>query len=280
MKRLSEGGAMPGVGAIHIDEIEPTLKLLQSKLGIDLENNVLGSVGKRQFSGDIDVALNMPADDIPAFVEKLKAMPEVLDLAKSSVIMTKIKIEDFDKSKSDGRPRTGYVQVDFMPGDPGWLKTYYHSPSETESKYKGVYRNIMIASIAAVYQRKDSDEKIDDGRSVTSERWMWSPTDGLIRIRRTPVPKKSGDGYTKKNSNEKIIDPIKDPKGIAKALGLDGPKDLNSFETLWNAVKKNYPADVVEKIRKGFEENGVIKDAGIPPELNEEFNRTLELAGV
>ena len=280
MKRLSEGGAMPGVGAIHIDEIEPTLKLLQSKLGIDLENNVLGSVGKRQFSGDIDVALNIPADDIPAFVEKLKAMPEVLDLAKSSVIMTKIKIEDFDKSKSDGRPRTGYVQVDFMPGDPGWLKTYYHSPSETESKYKGVYRNIMIASIAAVYQRNDSDEKIDDGRSVTSERWMWSPTDGLIRIRRTPVPKKSGDGYTKKNSNEKIIDPIKDPKGIAKALGLDGPKDLNSFETLWNAVKKNYPADVVEKIRKGFEENGVIKDAGIPPELNEEFNRTLELAGV
>lgn len=280
MKRLSEGGAMPGVGAIHIDEIEPTLKLLQSKLGIDLENNVLGSVGKRQFSGDIDVALNIPADDIPAFVEKLKAMPEVLDLAKSSVIMTKIKIEDFDKSKSDGRPRTGYVQVDFMPGDPGWLKTYYHSPSETESKYKGVYRNIMIASIAAVYQRKDSDEKIDDGRSVTSERWMWSPTDGLIRIRRTPVPKKSGDGYTKKNNNEKIIDPIKDPKGIAKALGLDGPRDLNSFETLWNAVKKNYPADVVEKIRKGFEENGVIKDAGIPPELNEEFNRTLELAGV
>ena len=280
MKRLSEGGAMPGVGAIHIDEIEPTLKLLQSKLGIDLENNVLGSVGKRQFSGDIDVALNIPADDIPAFVEKLKAMPEVLDLAKSSVIMTKIKIEDFDKSKSDGRPRTGYVQVDFMPGDPGWLKIYYHSPSETESKYKGVYRNIMIASIAAVYQRKDSDEKIDDGRSVTSERWMWSPTDGLIRIRRTPVPKKSGDGYTKKNNNEKIIDPIKDPKGIAKALGLDGPRDLNSFETLWNAVKKNYPADVVEKIRKGFEENGVIKDAGIPPELNEEFNRTLELAGV
>lgn len=280
MKRLSEGGAMPGVGAIHIDEIEPTLKLLQSKLGIDLENNVLGSVGKRQFSGDIDVALNIPADDIPAFVEKLKAMPEVLDLAKSSVIMTKIKIEDFDKSKSDGRPRTGYVQVDFMPGDPGWLKTYYHSPSETESKYKGVYRNIMIASIAAVYQRKDSDEKIDDGRSVTSERWMWSPTDGLIRIRRTPVPKKSGDGYTKKNNNEKIIDPIKDPKGIAKALGLDGPRDLNSFETLWNAVKKNYPADVVEKIRKGFEENGVIKDAGIPPELNEEFNRTLELAGL
>ena len=28
--------------------------------------------------------------------------------------MTKIKIADFDKSKPDGRPRTGFVQVDFM----------------------------------------------------------------------------------------------------------------------------------------------------------------------
>ena len=280
MKKLSEGGAMPGVGAIHIDEIEPTLKLLQSKLGIDLENNVLGSVGKREYSGDIDVALNVPAEDIPAFVEKLKAMPEVLELAKSSVIMTKIKIEKFDKSKSDGRPRTGFVQVDFMPGDPGWMKTFYHSPSESESKYKGVYRNIMISTIAAVYQRKDSDEKIDDGRSSKSERWMWSPTDGLIRIRRTPVLRKDGKGYTAKNNNEKIADPIKTPREIASALGLDGPKDLNSFESLWNAVKKNYSAEQVEKVRKGFENNKVIIDAGIPPELNEEFNRTLELAGL
>lgn len=280
MKALSEGGAMPGVGAIHIDEIEPTLKQLQQKLGIDLENNTLGSVGKRQFSGDIDVALNIPADQIPEFIKKLEAMPEILELQKSSVIMTKIKIQNFDKSKSDGRPRTGFVQLDFMPGDPGWLKTYYHSPSETESKYKGVYRNIMIATIAAVYQRKDSDEKIDDGRSVQSERWMWSPTEGLIRIRRTPVPKKSGDGYTKKNNNEKLLDPIKNPKEIAKALGLDGPRDLNSFESLWNAVKKNYTPAEVEKIRQEFENNKVIQDAGIPPELNEEFNRALELAGL
>ena len=29
--------------------------------------------------------------------------------------MTKVGIENFDKSKEDGRPRTGFVQVDFMP---------------------------------------------------------------------------------------------------------------------------------------------------------------------
>ncbi len=138
---LNEGGAMPGVGAIHIDEIEPTLAKLEKALGLDLRNFVLGSVGKRQFSGDIDVALNLDTKDIPAFVGKLKKTKEIEDIAQSSVIMTKVKIENFNAEQNDGRPRTGYVQVDFMPGDPGWLKTYYHSPREEESKYKGVFRN-------------------------------------------------------------------------------------------------------------------------------------------
>ena len=173
---LNEGGAMPGVGAIHIDEITPTLQALEKSIGIDLMNNTLGSVGKREFSGDIDVALQIQPEELPAFIEELKKNPLVLDIAKSSVIMTKIKIADFDKSKSDGRPRTGFVQVDFMPGDPGWMKTYYHSPSEKESKYKGVYRNIMIATLAAVHKREQSDAKLDDGRALEERRFMWSPT--------------------------------------------------------------------------------------------------------
>ena len=41
---------------------------------------------------------------------------------------------------------------------------------------------------------KDSTDTIDDGRPTESERWMWSPTDGLVRIKRTPVPKKNGEG--------------------------------------------------------------------------------------
>ena len=264
---LNEGGAMPGVGPIHISEIEPTLDALEKVLKIDLKNNVLGSVGKKEFSGDIDVAIEVDADKIPELVKRLENTPEVLDIAKSSVIMTKVKIVGYDESKQTTKPRTGYVQVDFMPGDPSWMKTYYHSPSDKESKYKGVFRNIMIATIAAVYDRKDSEEKIDDGRPVESERWMWSPADGLVRIRRTPVPKAKGDGYTKKNKNEIIQKPIKDAEGIAKALGLAGAKDLNSFESLLAAVEKNYPADMVQQIKDSFAENGQVKDIGVPDEL-------------
>ena len=273
---LSEGGAMPGVGPIHIDEIEPTLDALEKILKIDLKDNVLGSVGKKQFSGDIDVALQVAPEELPDFVEKLKKVPEILDIEKSSVIMTKVKIVNFDQSKQTTKPRTGFVQVDFMPGDPGWLKTYYHSPSETESKYKGVFRNIMIATIAAVLDREDSEEKIDDGRPVESMRWMWSPADGLVRIKRTPVPKKSGEGFTKKNNNVIIGDPIRDASGIAKALKLDGPQDLNSYESLKKAIEQNYPQDMVDKILDGFVQNRQVQDIGIPDDIKDKLEPKVE----
>jgi len=141
----------------------------------------------------------------------------------------------------------------------------------------------MIATIAAVLDRKDSEEKIDDGRSVESERWMWSPADGLVRIRRTPVPKANGQGYTKKNNNEIIGEPIKTAPEIAKALKLDGPEDLNSYESLKAAIEKNYPPELVKQILDSFAENGQVKDIGIPDDLKQEsladrnHNRVVEL---
>lgn len=268
MKMLAEGGSLPGVGAIHIDEIEPTLDRLEKVLGIDLKSNTLGSVGKKEFSGDIDVALEISPEELPAFVEKLKNIPEVMELAKSSVIMTKVKIADYDPDKQvQGKPRTGYVQVDFMPGDPSWLKTYYHSPYEKDSKYKGVYRNILLASIAGQLNRKDSEEKIADGRPLKSERYMLSPTDGLIKVLRTPTPNKKGDGYTKKNDNQIIDGPYKNPDDIAKVLRLGKADSLYSYESLRKAMDQNYPPALVKAILKDFAENSTIRDIGVPTDI-------------
>ena len=266
---LSEGGSLPGVGAIHIDEINPTLIPLEKELGIDLRNNALGSVGKREFSGDIDVALQIDADKIPEFVERLKKSSQIMEIAKSSVIMTKVKIMDFDGEKSDGRPRTGYVQIDFMPGDPDWMKTYYHSPNEKDSQYKGVYRNIMIASIAGSVKIENSEETIDDGRPLQSKRFMFSPRDGLVRVLRRPVPKKTGDGYTKKNNNKIIGGPWKTADSIAKTLGLDNSDDLDSYETLVKAIRKNLSPEDQKKIFTAFTDNHTIKSMGIPPDIQE-----------
>lgn len=276
-ENLNEGGAMPGVGAIHHTEIEPTLRKLEKELGIPLLKNALGSVGKKEFSGDIDIAVKLDKEQWDEFNQRLEAAPSIQDIKKSSVFMTVVDIVGYDpKKQAPGKERTGKVQIDFMPGDVEFMKNYYHSPHSKEmsqdgrhSEYKGIHRNIMIASIAGVINTKASEETTSDGRPLELERWMFSPTDGFVRVIRRPVEKKNGVGHTKANKNEIIKGPFKDPKDWAKILKLDSVDDLYSFETLYAAVKKNYPADVANKIFKDFKDNPSIQKAGVPSELGE-----------
>ena len=276
-ENLSEGGAMPGVGAIHHTEIEPTLRKLEKELGVPLLKNALGSVGKKEFSGDIDIAIKLDKEQWDEFNQRLQAAPSIQDIKKSSVFMTVVDIVGYDpKKQAPGKERTGKVQIDFMPGDVEFMKNYYHSPHSKEmsqdgrhSEYKGIHRNIMIASIAATIDPKASEETTSDGRPLELERWMFSPTDGFVRVIRRPVEKKNGVGHTKANKNEIIKGPFKDPKDWAKILKLDSADDLYSFETLYAAVKKNYPADVANKIFKDFKDNPSIQKAGVPSELGE-----------
>jgi len=259
-------GSMPGVGAIHRSEIEPTLEKLEKALGIDLKNHVLGSVGKREFSGDIDIALDVSPEDMEDFIEKLKRTPEIEQVAKTSVIITKTKIQEFDPAKESDRPRTGSVQIDFMPGDPGWLKTFYHAPHETESKYKGVFRNLLLSSIASTMPQEKSDETTEDGRPLELIRWIWSSQNGLAKVKTTPVPKKRGEGYTKQHKNT-AIETHKDPREIIEILELDSLDDLNSYESLKSAIEKNYNKSRVQKTLADFANNPITRDIGVPDEL-------------
>jgi hypothetical protein len=277
-KKLSEGGAMPGVGSIHHTEIDATLDALEKSLGVSLKDNVLGSVGKKEFSGDIDVAIDIPKEQLAAFAEKLEASPLVQDVKKSSVFMTVVDIVGYNAEHTkEGLLRTGKVQIDFMPGDPEWMKTYYHSPHEKSmskdgrsSNYKGTFRNIMLATMAAVYQSDSSEEQNEHGRPLEQKRWIWSPSDGLNWISRKPKPKANGEGYTKANVDTRLDGPYKNPTEIATKFGLDSAEDLYSFETLLAAIKKNYPEEVSSKIIRLFKDNGQIKNMGIPSELEGE----------
>ena len=281
---INEGGAMPGVGIIHHSEIKPTLLKLEKELGIPLLKNALGSVGKKEFSGDIDIAVKLDKDQIADFAERLEAAPSIQEIKKSSVFMTVVDIVGYDPKKQvEGKERTGKVQIDFMPGDVDFMKNYYHSPHSKEmsqdgrsSKYKGIHRNIMIASIAGALEVKESDETTSDGRPLEMERWMFSPSDGMVRVIRRPVEKKNGIGHTKANKNEIIKGPFKDPADWAKILKLDSADDLYSFESLYAAVKKNYPKDVANAIFKNFKDNPSIQNAGVPTELGESVQAPLK----
>ena len=280
---ISEGGAAEGVGAIHHSEIAPTLKKLEQQLGVPLLANALGSVGKKEFSGDIDIAVELTKEQQDDFQKKLQSTPGLAFVQKTSVSITSADIVGYDPKKQiPGVKRTGKVQIDFMPGDVEFMKSYYHSPHSKSmsqdgrhSAYKGVHRNLMISAIIDKIDVKASKERTEDGRPLKLARWMFSPTDGIVRIIREPVPKANGEGYTKKNKNTITKGPFKKPEQWAKILKLDSADDLYSFETLLAAVKKNYPAETVSKVISDFKSNPTIQKAGVPSELGESVNDTI-----
>jgi hypothetical protein len=269
---LEESGSVEGTGLIHLSEVEPTLAYLESKTGLDIQNNVLGSTGKKTWSGDIDVAMDASPGDIPEIINTLNNISGVEKVQRlpGNSITSRVKIQQYDASieNDDGRPRTGYVQVDFMVGEPGWMKTYYHSPAQGESRYKGVVRNIMLSAIAANYNQQVSDQQLDDGRPLVVERYKFG-NNGLVRIRRTPKPKKNGDGYTKANIDEVIEGPWKDSAEIVRLLDLGDTSVLNSFETLLKAIEGRYDRETVYRIKEELRNNQLLKEIGIPEELNQ-----------
>ena len=67
----------------------------------------------------------------------------------------------------------------------------------------------MVATMAFSYtKRQDSAETTEDGRPLESIQHV-EPSRWFSKIRRTPVRKSNGDGYTKKNNNEIIEGPWK-----------------------------------------------------------------------
>ena len=138
------------------------------------------------------------------------------------------------------------------------------------SNYKGVHRNLMVSSMIDKIDVNSSEDTTPDGRPLEIERWMFSPTQGMVRVIRRPVEKKNGTGYTKANTNEVIKGPFKNPSDWAKILKLDNADDLYSFESLYAAAKKNYPSDLVQKVVSDFKSNPTIVKQGIPDEVKDD----------
>ena len=72
-----------------------------------------------------------------------------------------------------------------------------------------------------------------------------------------------------KDKNEIIAGPWKNTQDIIEKLGLSSVDDLNSFESLLNAVKKNFTKTDIQYIIQGFIDNNTVKDIGIPDELKD-----------
>jgi hypothetical protein len=190
---------------IKLEHVIDTVKWLESITGLPLTNNLLGSTGIKSVSGDIDLAVDQ---------SKMKK-DELIFILSNWVLKNREKVNDYIKKSGDsvhfktpilGNIKNGYVQTDFMFGDPSWMKWSMSGESEG-SNYKGMYRHVLIASIAKYKNLK------------------WSYKHGL-------VDRKNNDIITK------------NPDVIAQILIGDSAtgEDLLSFSKILNKIKteKNY----------------------------------------
>jgi len=277
------GSAISGCGTIHVTEIKPTLDKLSKEMNlspVNLNDFVLGSTGKREYSGDIDLVLDRDwcrwiVADLIDFLRFVYGKENVA--RNGDMVHLKYPIVGFDNTKNELLPRTGFVQIDFNIGNAQWERVYHASPGDT-SAYKGGHRNLAIAAITAMTVLEKSEEVDTFNRPIRLKRWKWSPH-GFIQVLRTSKRQSHTNVWMRKQDDQVTEGPYFDTDFVAKVLfEVDGTAaDLESLETIMAAVKRNYGMTDQERIWKRIAENfqdwKLAKEFAYPPEIEAYFNR-------
>ena len=213
--KLYEGGnvfkltdGQPATTRISRENVVLTVQWLEQLTGLNLVDNMLGSTGRKETSGDLDLG-----------IDETKITKDVLI---QQLLKRGVKAEDIKKSGDSvhlktpilGDKSNGYVQTDFMFGDPEFQKFALNTG---ESDYKGVHRAILLASIAKAQGMK------------------WSYKNGLVD--------RETNGIITKN-----------PQEIAQNLINGDAADLSSVESIVKKIKilPNYE-ELVKDARDAFE---------------------------
>ena len=204
--KLTDG--QPATTRISRENVLPTVQWLEQLTGLNLVDNMLGSTGRKETSGDLDLG-----------IDETKITKDVLI---QQLLKRGIKAEDIKKSGDSvhvktpilGDAKNGFVQTDFMFGDPEFQKFALNTG---ESDYKGVHRAILLASIAKAQGMK------------------WSYKNGLMD----------------RETNEIIT---KNPAEIAEKLINGTTADLSSVESIVKKIKaRSDYEELVKDARDAFE---------------------------
>jgi len=241
---LTEGGhTFKDVIGIKQIDIPDTLKKIEKDIliplgleGFNIDAAVLGSAGKKakedDLSGDLDIAIS---------IDKIAANAGISLDEVFNYVNTKCQSLGYRTVSSKGfqlisiaypikgNEQLGFCQVDLMLSTSlEWSKFIYHSPDfrKAESKYKGLYRNILLM-VAIKLSEKKIVKFAEDGISPEEIEYLAIRfNQGLVKIRKT----------------------FKGKNGLVKSASL--LKDYNKFIT-------NVPNDIIHKV---FGDKYSIKD--------------------
>lgn len=190
---FKQADGTPATTRISRDNVVPTVQWLEQLTGLNLVDNMLGSTGRKETSGDLDLGVDSTK------VSKELLIQQLLNKGIDRNDIRKTGDSVHLKTPILGDPANGYVQTDFMFSDNPQFQSFSYAGTG-QGEFKGVHRNILLASIAKALGMK------------------WSPKFGLVN----------------RETNEVISD---DPKEIAKTLVNGTAQDLASVESIVNKIK-------------------------------------------
>ncbi len=210
---FKDAKGQPATTRISRENVVPTVQWLEQLTGLNLVDNMLGSTGRKETSGDLDLG-----------IDETKISKDVL---VQQLLKRGVKAEDIRKSGDSVHLKTpilgdagnGFVQTDFMFGDPEFQKFALNTG---ESDFKGVHRALLLASIAKAQGMK------------------WSYKNGLMD----------------RETNEVIS---KNPAEIAEKLLGGTVADMSSVETIVKKIKSRPDYDqLTTDARDAFERDNLV----------------------
>ena len=150
---LYEGGNIfkdsdgnPVTQRIAQTDVKTTIAWLEQLTGLELQDNTLGSTGRKPTSGDLDLAVDANTITKEQLVAQLSKWAQSHGF-KPEEWIKKSGISVHLLTPINGNPQKGYVQTDFMfLNDVPFSKFILSAPGDSE--YKGQDRNVLINSIA------------------------------------------------------------------------------------------------------------------------------------
>lgn len=124
-------------------DVIPTVRFLEKITGLNLVDNLLGSTGIKDSSGDIDIAVDANKVDKNKLQQTLNAWAQKND---KSALTKKTGVSVHFRTPINADPSKGYIQTDFMfLNDVPFAKWSMRAPL---SNFKGAHKHILLASVA------------------------------------------------------------------------------------------------------------------------------------
>jgi hypothetical protein len=266
------GNAIEKVVAIEQKYIPDTINSLEKNifkpLGLLKRGDhwdLIGSALKKSTpSGDLDIAIDVKpiAKKFEISLDNLKEVQNQIEKIINSkkinyTFSAGINVFSFGYPIQGSE---GNVQIDLMlTYDLNFTVWKYWSPSESESKYKGHYRALLISTIASTLNKKIL-KSFDDGDDMEIERYTLSDK-GFRKKVESFLSKAGNKVKSSRVLSQELVTKI--PEKIIKIiLGPDSKiEDTVSFEKLWDFINSNKfehkekLPEIIKKINNYFDKN-------------------------